>query len=151
MSRPNTIRLSFRDEEASAEARLLWREAPRTCEAIVAALPFSGETHHAIYSGSECVLLLDQVLRLPKENATSKIRRGDVAFTWMAAGSAYGVDEDFAEVCWFYDIDAEPRMWEGPVAVNIFARIVEPADAFYAVCRRMRREGMKPFAVEAVP
>lgn len=151
MSRPNTIRLSFRDEEASAEARLLWREAPRTCEAIVAALPFSGETHHAIYSGSECVLLLDQVLRLPKENATSKTRRGDVAFTWMAAGSAYGVDEDFAEVCWFYDIDAEPRMWEGPVAVNIFARIVEPADAFYAVCRRMRREGMKPFAVEAVP
>jgi len=26
-------------------------------------------------------------------------------------------------------------MWEGPVEVNVFARIVEPADAFYAMCK----------------
>jgi hypothetical protein len=39
-------------------------------------------------------------------------------------------------------------MWEGPAPVNLFARIVEPADAFYAVCRRLRREGVKPVRIE---
>jgi len=107
-------------------------------------------SHHGIYSGSECVFLLDRVLRLPAENATSKVRKGDVAFTWMAAGSAYGVGKDFAEICWFYDLDAEPRMWEGPVPVNVFARIVPPAEDFFAVCYRMRREGVKPLTVEFV-
>ncbi|MBI3920119.1 MAG: DUF3830 family protein, partial [Armatimonadetes bacterium] len=38
----------------------------------------------------------------------------------------------------------------GPVPVNVFARIVEPADEFYSVCRRMRREGAKPFGIEPV-
>lgn len=99
--------------------------------------------------GSKSVLVLDHVLKLDKENATSNVRRGDLAFTWMAAGSGYGVTSDFAELCWFYDHDARPSMWEGPVEVNVFARIVEPADDFYAVCRRIRREGVKPLIVEA--
>ena len=33
-------------------------------------------------------------------------------------------------------------MPEGPVAVNVFARLFD-ADAFFAVCRRMRLEGAK--------
>jgi Protein of unknown function (DUF3830) len=143
------IRLSFTQDNVSAEAELLMEEAPATCQALLRLLPLAGVSHHAIYSGSECVLLLDQVLRLPAENATTKVTRGEVAFTWMAAGSKYGVHSDFSEICWFYDIDAEPRMWEGPTPVNVFARIVEPADSFYAVCRRMRREGVKPLAVLA--
>jgi hypothetical protein len=148
---PPRLRLSFDGEGASAEAELLLNAAPRTCAAILELLPFSGMTHHAIYSGSECVLLLDTVPRLPPENATANTRRGDVAFTWMAAGSSYGVIADFAEICWFYDIDGAPRMWEGPTPVSVFARIIEPADAFYSVCRRMRREGVKPFRVEIIP
>jgi hypothetical protein len=39
-------------------------------------------------------------------------------------------------------------MWEGPVEVNIFAEIREPALEFYAMCRRMRREGVKPIWIE---
>ena len=144
------IRFSFPAEGVSAEAELLWRAAPRTCEELVKLLPLQGTTHHAIYSGSECVLLLPTVLRLPPENATSNVKRGDIGFAWMAKGSSYGVTDDFAEICWFYDIDAQPRMWEGPVEVSLFARFVEPADPFYAVCRRMRREGIKPLHVELV-
>jgi hypothetical protein len=113
-------------------------------------LPLSGEAHHAIYSGSECVLILPEVVRLPPENSITKVAPGDVAFVWFAAGSAYGVASDFAEICWFYDLDAEPRMWEGPVPVNVFARIIQPADAFFAVCRRMRREGVKQLLVDIV-
>ena len=144
------IRFSFTAEQAAAEAELLTDLAPRTCAAILRRLPLQGTVHHAIYSGSECVLLLDEVLRLGAENATSQVAPGDVAFAWMQAGSSYGVTADFAEICWFYDRDAQPRMWEGPVAVNVFGRIVEPATAFYAVCRRIRREGVKPMLVEVV-
>jgi hypothetical protein len=150
-TKPTAIRLSFVEHAVAVEAKLLWAEAPRTCAAVVEALPTRGPAHHAIYSGSECVHVLDQVLRLGAENATSEVTKGDVAFTWMAAGSSYGVDRDFAEICWFYDIDAQPRMWEGPVEVNIFAKIVGDAAPFYAVCRRMRREGVKAFQIEAAP
>lgn len=144
------IRLVFPDENTSAEAELLVAQANAICQALWDLLPITGVTHHAIYSGSECVLLLDRVLRLDEENATAETRRGDVAFAWMAAGSHYGVTADFAEICWFYDIDGAPRMWEGPSPVSVFAKIVEPADEFYAVCRRMRREGVKAFRVEKV-
>jgi len=149
--KPDRIRLIFPQEGAAAVAVLDWENAPRTCEAILSVLPFENASHHGIYSGSECVLLLDRVLRPDPENARHKVARGEVAFAWMAAGSAYGVNEDFSEICWFYDIDAEPRMWGGPFDVSVFARIEEPADAFYAVCRRMRREGVKPLRVEAMP
>jgi len=144
------LRISFPEEGVSADAVLLTDAAPQTCAAIAEYLPFSGICHHGIYSGSEVVVLLDDVLRLDPENATSAVEQGDIAFTWMAAGSAYGVDKDFAEICWFYDRDAEPRMWGGPVPVSIFARFLEPADALYGVCRRMRREGIKRCRIELV-
>jgi hypothetical protein len=144
------IRIRFPAEQVSAEAELRWEEAPKTCRDVTATLPVEAMTHHGIYSGSEIVFELPVLLRTAPENATSKVTKGDVGFTWMAAGSSYGVKRDFAEICWFYDIDAEPRMWDGPVAVSLFARIVEPASEFYALCRRMRREGIKPCRVEVV-
>ena len=148
MKRRAFIELTFVDVPATARARLLWDVAPITCAAVLGCLPSDGEAHHAIYSGSECVHVLNQVQRIGPENATFRVRKGQVAFTWMSAGSAYGVDRDFAEICWFYDLDAQPRMWEGPVEVNIFAEIVGEAREFYAVCRRMRREGAKPMRIE---
>jgi hypothetical protein len=151
MSRSHQLQLSFDVTDAACMATLLWEAAPRTCAAVVELLPIRGLVHQAIYSGSESVLLLPRLVKLAKENATSAVRRGDLAFAWLAAGSSYGVAEDFAELCWFYDHDAQPRMWEGPVEVNVFARIVEPADIFYAMCRRLRREGVKPLTVEAAP
>jgi hypothetical protein len=148
MNRPNAIRLRFTECGTAARALLLWDQAPNTCAAVVELLPSVGTAHHAIYSGSECVLLLSTTLPMATENATSKVTKGQVGFAFLAAGSSYGVDRDLTEVCWFYDIDAQPRMWEGPVDVNIFAEICEPADDFYAMCRRMRREGVKPFQIE---
>ena len=66
----------------------------------------------------------------------------------MAKGSGYGIEEAYSEVCWFYDLDATPSMPEGPIAVNIFARLHD-ADAFFAHCRGMRLEGAK--RLEIVP
>src|SRR5438067_396168 len=107
---PRQIRLSFPAEGVSAVADLLVEAAPRTCAAVWEALPVAGEAHHAIYSGSECVLVLPELLRIAPENATSDVTTGDVAFTWFAAGSSHGVERDFAEICWFYDRDARPSM-----------------------------------------
>jgi len=148
MSRPAKLRLVFPKEESTAYAKLLWDKAPETCTQISSLLPCEGESHHAIYSGSECVYLLDEMLRIEPENATANVVTGQIGFTWMDAGTSYGVEKSFAEICWFYDKDAQPRMWEGPVEVNIFATIIEPATDFYETCRRMRRERNKIIRIE---
>lgn len=150
VSQPSELLFTFVEERVSARAKLLWGLAPETCSRVCSVLPSRRNAHHAIYSGSECVQVLENLIRCKLENATSSVSKGQVGFTWMAAGSSYGVDEDFAEICWFYDIDAAPRMWEGPVEVNIFAEFLSPAEDFFAVSRRMRREGVKPLQIEAV-
>src|SRR5262245_2112626 len=85
LSRPHQLRLCFAGTEAACLATLLWDAAPRTYAAVAGLLPIRGLVHQAIYSGSESVLLLPQVMKLDKENATSAVRRGDLAFTWLAA------------------------------------------------------------------
>jgi hypothetical protein len=133
----------FLDEGVAASARLLGdREAPETCRAVLDALPVAGLARHGIYSGSEVYLVLPVLLRPPREHATTIVGPGDVGFLTVEKGSGYGIEEDYSEVCWFYDLDARPSMPEGPIAVNVFGRL-DDAEAFFAVCRRMRVEGAK--------
>ena len=132
----------FVDEGIAASARLLRERAPETCRAVSDALPAAGSARHGIYSGSEVYLVLPVLLGPPREHATTIVAPGDVGFLTVEKGSGYGIEEDYSEVCWFYDLDATPSMPEGPIAVNVFARLYD-ADAFYAVCRRMRLEGAK--------
>ena len=132
----------FPDEGATASARLLREQAPETCRAVLDALPAAGAARHGIYSGSEVYLILPVLLAPPREHATTIVGPGDVGFLTVEKGSGYGIEEDYSEVCWFYDLDATPSMPEGPIAVNVFAQLYD-ADAFYAVCRRMRLEGAK--------
>lgn len=132
----------FLDEQVAASAGLLREQAPETCRAVMDALPADGSARHGIYSGSEVYLVLPGLLAPPRENATTIVGPGDVAFLTVEKGSGYGIDESYSEVCWFYDLDATPSMPEGPIAVNVFARFHD-ADAFFAVCRRMRLEGAK--------
>ena len=132
----------FLDEGVAASAWLLQEQAPDTCRAVVDALPAAGSARHGIYSGSEVYLVLPVLLGPPREHATTIVGPGDVGFLTVEKGSGYGIEEDYSEVCWFYDLDATPSMPEGPIAVNVFARLYD-ADAFFAVCRRMRLEGAK--------
>jgi Protein of unknown function (DUF3830) len=139
----------FLDERVAAPARLLrGEEAPETCRAVLDALPATGLARHGIYSGSEVYLILPELLAPRREHATTIVGPGDVGFLTVEKGSGYGVAESYSEVCWFYDLDATPSMPEGPIAVNVFARLYD-ADAFFAVCRRMRLEGAK--RVEIAP
>ena len=136
------ILLRFLDEDVAAPARLLRELAPETCSAVSGALPASGAARHGIYSGSEVYLMLPEILTVPREHATTIVGAGDVGFLTVEGGSGYGIEHGYSEVAWFYDLDATPSMPEGPIAVNVFARLHD-ADAFHAVCRRMRLEGAK--------
>ena len=143
------LTLTFVDEGVSAVAELLEDQAPKTCAAVLAALPQTNEAHHATYSGSEVAFILDRDLGVGKENATSKVIPGDLAYTRFEGGELWGFPDTFSELCWFYDRDAVPSMPDGPVSVNIFGRFVENFPEFAAVCRRMRREGVKRVQVRA--
>ena len=137
---PDEIVFRFLDEGVAASARLLREQAPETCRVVLNALPVAGSARHGIYSGSEVYLVLPVLLAPPREHATTIVGPGDVGFLTVEKGSGYRIEEDYSEVCWFYDLDATPSMPEGPIAVNVFARLYD-ADTFFAVCRRMRLEG----------
>jgi hypothetical protein len=132
----------FLDDGVAARAWLLREQAPETCEGVSDVLPAAGFARHGIYSGSEIYLVLPELLAPPREHATTIVGPGDVGFLTVEKGSGYGIEEDYSEICWFYDLDATPSMPEGPIAVNVFARLHD-ADAFFTLCRRMRLEGAK--------
>lgn len=144
---PKRLTFTFVDEGVAAVAELLEGQAPKTCAAVLAALPQSNDAHHATYSGSEVAFILDRDLGVGKENATTKVIPGDLAYTRFEGGELWGFPDTFSELCWFYDRDAVPSMPDGPVPVNLCGRFVENFDAFAAVCRRMRREGVKRLEV----
>ena len=144
------LSITFVDDGVTATAELFADEAPKTVAAVLAALPQSGEAHHATYSGSEVAFILDRDLGIGMENATSKVLPGDLAYTRFDGGVMWGFPTSFAELCWFYDRDAVPSMPDGPVQVNIFGKFIEGFDQFAAVCRRMRREGVKRIEVTIV-
>lgn len=143
MERRRHIVLTFVDEEVAVGAVLLADQAPRTCAAVWEHLPSDGFAQHAIYSGSEVYALWEHPFILDQENGTSNVLPGDIAYYYQRGGLQYGFPDDLCEVCWFYDRDATPSMPGGPVEVNLFARMVGDPEPFFAVCRRMRREGQK--------
>ncbi len=143
------IRFSFVEEGVSATAELDHSRAAETATGILAALPIDAEAFHGIYSGSEVACLIDPDIRLPTENATSRVVPGDIGYYCQEGGRWLGYPDDLAEICWFYDRDAVPSTPEGPVAVNVFGRFTPGWEEFAAVCRRMRVEGTKRIRIES--
>jgi len=139
---------TFVDEGVRAIAQLHEDQAPKTCAAVIAAMPQQGDSHHATYSGSEAAFILDRDLGVDKENATIKVIPGDLGYARFDGGVLYGIPDAFSELCWFYDRDATPSMPDGPVAPNLIGTFVEGFPEFAAVCRRMKREGVKNLKIE---
>jgi len=144
------IKLTFIDDDISVEAALLEKEAPRTCETIWKCLPLENEAVHAIYSGSEIAFFIPDDIIIEPENQTSNTMPGDLTYYHLAPGVMYGWQDGLSEIAWFYDRDCRPSMPDGPVMMNVFARFMDDAAAFYNACRQMRREGAKSVRVERV-
>jgi len=141
------IELRFVEDDVAVQAELLEREMPRTCGELLKHLPLESLATHARYSGSEVAMLIDTAIRVEPENATHDVRPGDLAYVWLDSGTYYGEDSDVSEICWFYDKDAAPRMWEGPVEVNVFARMVGDTEPFFKASADTRISGQKTLRI----
>jgi hypothetical protein len=123
---------------------------PRTCNEILKHLPFKGTATHARYSGSEVAMLLPTDIKIGREKSTYSVQTGDVAYVWLNMDDHYGLDDDVSEICWFYDRDSCPSMAEGPVRVNIFARIEGDATEFYKASADTRISGQKKVSISLI-
>lgn len=120
-------------------ARLL-EEAPRTCEAILAALPIEGEVIQARWSGEAAWLPMDQWgIDVPLENHTSHPSRGDILYY------PGGVSE--REMLITYG-SALFSSRVGQLQGNHFATIVEGADMLAEMGRRVLWEGAQRILIE---
>ncbi|MCX7825799.1 MAG: DUF3830 family protein [Verrucomicrobiae bacterium] len=145
------IELRFVNENIAVRARLLQEEMPRTCAELIRAMPLEGTAIHARYSGSEVAMLIPKTVRIEREKATCAVLPGEVAYVWLNRDDHYGLDDDVSEICWFYDRDSRPQMFEGPVRVNVFARIEDDPTEFYKACADTRMTGAKRFRISLIP
>ena len=144
------IEIKFVDQNIAIQARLLEEDMPRTCNEIMKHLPLKGLATHARYSGSEVALLLSTDIKIGREKATCAVQTGDVAYVWLNQDDHYGLDDDVSEICWFYDRDSCPAMAEGPVRVNIFARIEGDTAALYKASADTRITGQKNVSISLI-
>ncbi len=142
------IEIKFVDQNIAIRARLLEKEMPRTCSELIKHFPLKGTATHARYSGSEVAVLLSTDIKIGREKATCAVQTGDVAYVWLNQDDHYGLDDDISEICWFYDRDSRPSMAEGPVRVNVFARIEEESTAFYKASADTRITGQKRVIID---
>ncbi|MCD6598348.1 MAG: DUF3830 family protein [Bacteroidales bacterium] len=144
------IELEFVEQKIKTRARLLEDEMPRTCNGIIKHLPLESIATHARYSGSEVAILLSTDIKIGREKATSAVQTGDIAYVWLNRDDHYGLDDDVSEICWFYDKDSTPTMAEGPVRVNVFARIEGDAQEFYKASANTRITGVKKVRISLI-
>lgn len=144
------IELEFVEQKIKTRARLLEEEMPRTCNELVKNLPLESIATHARYSGSEVAMLLSTEIKIGREKATCAVQTGDIAYVWLNRDDHYGLDDDVSEICWFYDKDSTPTMAEGPVRVNVFARIEGDAQEFYKASADTRITGVKNVRISLI-
>lgn len=144
------IEIRYVDDNVAARAVLLEKEMPRTCKELTRHLPIEGLATHARYSGSEVATLIPKHIKIEREKATCAVLPGEIAYIWLNRDDHYGLDDDVSEICWFYDRDSRPQMWEGPTLVNIFARIEGDASEFYKACADTRVTGRKRVRISLI-
>jgi hypothetical protein len=140
------------DEEGIvAKAELFDQKAPKTCALVRRILPTTGYFHHALYSGAELAMNLENYYDCKPENATTVLLPWELFFVSLRTKDYFDIDRDFSEIAFFYDRNTGPRMLDGLVKVNVFARFISNQDGLYSLCHRMRQgEGKKKFTIRLV-
>jgi hypothetical protein len=135
-------------EDIVAKAELLDDKAPNTCNLVWGILPLQGYLTHAVYSGAEVAMVLPDYYPLESENATTAVLPWEIFFASLLAKDFFDVDNDFSEFAFFYDRNTGPRMLDGLVKVNIFARFITCQEEFKQICLQIRRgEGKKAITI----
>lgn len=102
-------------------AVLLADRAPKTCAAILAALPYEAEVLHARWAGREVFFPLRLPPRPPMEHQANRVSAGDIIY----AREWEGLYEDtgFETMGLFYAAEIV-RDWRGECRVNHVGRLV---------------------------
>jgi hypothetical protein len=140
---------TYADENVSARARLLDKEAPNTVETLWKHAPFEGLAVHAIYSGTTVGLLFDPTIVIPMENATTHLQTRDLLFTHYDANTRYAHPDPVSEVYWAYDRFCRPVMPGAglPVCPNVFGQFLDGCEKFFEASRRVAAEGAKKLTI----
>lgn len=131
--------------DVTAIAELHVVDAPRTCQAVLAALPLSGRALPGLVSGSAILLPFDHPIDIPFENQTIYPIPGDLAFylepvSYLPASIA-GPKRHQEVITVVYGRDTQMNGPVLPLPLNIFGSIVDGLDRLAVEVGRMKREG----------
>jgi hypothetical protein len=142
------IALDF-ERGGTVTATLLTKEAPRTCAAVLDALPFEHETKHAMWAGEEIFFDGFPVKeQLTYENETNTITDPILAVVSNAASKSFRNKLEVS-FCIFYGESRPRKGVDETVDANVFAT-VDDAEATAAICKRFRITGAEKLTIRAV-
>jgi len=127
-------------------ATLLDKEAPKTCKAILEAVPLEGDLLHGIISGEEVLFAFqnDGTRRLEPENLVFKYIPGDVLFYYNHWGDGKYLKDnpEGSELVFIYGryVQLRDRSLR-QTGASLFASIDDKLPEFEAICRRIRSQG----------
>ncbi len=128
--------LHIKSKELNFKAKLLWKEAPKTCNAILKTLPLTGKLMQTRWSGFGVWIELGEVEidEVPFENNTIYLAKGEIMF--------YPGFESMKEIVIPYDKVAFASK-AGLHPANHFATIEDLTDVS-ELGRRVIEEGLQP-------
>jgi hypothetical protein len=160
LPRIDQVELALAKQNRSFTARMLWEEAPRTCEAIALMLerePIVGATFHAIYSGHEFYVYCPSV-NVPLENHIVYPKPGQLVYYYLPARTYASMhvhkermgDVDTAEVAIWYGPGDLRIVTETGIRGNLFAEVVpEQLADFYAAGGKILAEGQDELTIRS--
>jgi hypothetical protein len=150
---PRLMTITLDKRGVSCVARLLEDEAPRTADAVWAALPLAGDAQHAKYARNEVYTMVPRFAAAEPgvENPTVTPIPGDVCYFSFAAGMldrAFRSDQNIealpgvVDLAIFYGRNNLLLNGDiGWVVGNVFATIVEGLDEMAVACHDVWRSG----------
>jgi hypothetical protein len=145
------IQIILEKRHVQCVARLLYDEAPKTCEAVWQALPQAGSVYHAKYASNEIFTLVPAFRGEPgNENRTITPIPGDIMYFNLAPGTRLPPEalslcrpgQGVADLAVFYDRNnllLSPS--DGFTPGNVFGTIVRGLDEMKNAGHSVWREG----------
>jgi hypothetical protein len=144
---PKRIVLTF-ERGGSVAAELLTEDAPRTCAAVLNALPIRNRAVHAMWAGEEIFFdgfpLSEPLIY---ENETNDVAPGSLACIASSATRRFR-KENITSFCIFYGTSRPRKGVDQTVDVNVFAR-VKDIKALAEIARRIRHKGSEEITITA--
>jgi hypothetical protein len=160
VSRIAEIELVLGRQGSTFSARMLWEEAPKTCQAVSDMLesePISGLTYHSIFSGHEFYVYCPSV-DVALENHIVYPKPGQLVYYYLPSKTYASMhvhkermgDVDTAEIAIWYGPGDLRIVTETGIRGNLFAEVVpEQLDDFYQAGNVILAEGREELVIRS--